>query len=199
MAPRSGNNRVSLVEGLAQEHRYPRPRCCPSATQRVRERFWVPFGSAGPSARARQMLVFMGETARPEEAATIATAVGPGANATSQALASPPRLFVVLVTRSYVQEPLQIASCLGASWIAEEPLGTADLGARSLTDGGTLLVGGPYWVKVRASDDLARACHARGARSGRRSPSLSRASKPMGSTWYRWCSPAPTTGTSSCP
>jgi SAM-dependent methyltransferase len=59
------------------------------------------------------------------------------------------------------EEPVHVAACLGATWIGDGILGTVDLLTRSLRDGGLLLVGEPYWVRVPASDDLARACHAR--------------------------------------
>ena len=63
---------------------------------------------------------------------------------------------------SYVApEPVDVAACLGATWIGDGVLGTVDLLARSLSDGGLILVGEPYWLSVPASDDLARACHAR--------------------------------------
>jgi hypothetical protein len=58
-------------------------------------------------------------------------------------------------------EPVDIASCLGATWIGDGVLGTIDLLGRSLREGGLILIGEPYWVRVPATDDLARACHAR--------------------------------------
>jgi SAM-dependent methyltransferase len=58
-------------------------------------------------------------------------------------------------------EPVEIASCLGATWIGNGVLGTIDLLGRSLLGGGLTLVGEPYWVRVPATDDIARACHAR--------------------------------------
>jgi SAM-dependent methyltransferase len=57
--------------------------------------------------------------------------------------------------------PVDVAACLGATWIGGGLLGTVDLLSRSVRDGGLVLVGEPYWVRVPASDDLARACHAR--------------------------------------
>jgi SAM-dependent methyltransferase len=58
-------------------------------------------------------------------------------------------------------EPVDIAACLGATWIGDGIFGTVDLLARSLRGGGMMLIGEPYWVSVPATDDLARACHAR--------------------------------------
>jgi SAM-dependent methyltransferase len=57
-------------------------------------------------------------------------------------------------------EPVDIAACLGATWIGGGVLGTVDLLSRSLRSGGLILVGEPYWVRIPATDDLARACHA---------------------------------------
>jgi SAM-dependent methyltransferase len=58
-------------------------------------------------------------------------------------------------------EPVDVASCIGATWIGDGVLGTIDLLRRSLRDGGLVLVGEPYWLRVPATDEIARACHAR--------------------------------------
>lgn len=58
-------------------------------------------------------------------------------------------------------EPVDVATCLGATWIGDGILGTVDLLRRSLREGGLVVVGEPYWVRVPATDDLARACHSR--------------------------------------
>jgi SAM-dependent methyltransferase len=58
-------------------------------------------------------------------------------------------------------EPVDVASCLGATWIGNGIFGTIDLLGRSLRNGGLILIGEPYWVRIPATDDLARACHAR--------------------------------------
>ncbi len=58
-------------------------------------------------------------------------------------------------------EPVDVAACIGATWIGDGVLGTIDLLARSVRDGGLILIGEPYWIRVPATDDLARACHAR--------------------------------------
>lgn len=58
-------------------------------------------------------------------------------------------------------EPADVAACLGATWIGGGVLGTIDLLRRSLRDGGLILVGEPYWVRVPATDEVARSCHAR--------------------------------------
>lgn len=56
------------------------------------------------------------------------------------------------------EQPVDVASCLGATWIGGGILGTIDLLSRSVLPGGLVLVGEPYWVRVPATDELARAC-----------------------------------------
>lgn len=58
-------------------------------------------------------------------------------------------------------EPVDVAACVGATWIGNGVLGTIDLLSRSLRDGGMVLVGEPYWIRVPETDELAKACHAR--------------------------------------
>lgn len=59
-------------------------------------------------------------------------------------------------------EPFHVAACLGATpWIGGGVLETIDLLIRSLHSDGLILIGEPYWVRVPATDNLARACHAR--------------------------------------
>ena len=69
-------------------------------------------------------------------------------------------------------EPVDVASCLGATWIGGDVLGTLDLLARSVREGGMLLVGEPYWLRVPDTDELARACHARDREEWRTLPEL---------------------------
>jgi SAM-dependent methyltransferase len=57
-------------------------------------------------------------------------------------------------------EPVDIAACLGATWIGGGPLGTIDLLARSLRPGGMVLVGEPFWIKEPETEDVVRGCHA---------------------------------------
>ncbi|MEV4150109.1 class I SAM-dependent methyltransferase [Amycolatopsis sp. NPDC049691] len=44
-------------------------------------------------------------------------------------------------------DPVDIAACVGASWIGGGVAGTVDLLRRSLRPGGVLLIGEPYWRK----------------------------------------------------
>lgn len=53
-------------------------------------------------------------------------------------------------------DPVDVAACLGATWIAGGVLGTADLLERSLRPGGLALVGEPFWTAVPPDDATAR-------------------------------------------
>ena len=57
-------------------------------------------------------------------------------------------------------EKVGVAACLGATWIAGGVAGTIELLAQSLSPGGIILIGEPYWRQVPPTDDIARACHA---------------------------------------
>ena len=76
-----------------------------------------------------------------------------------------PRPFVIRESTHRIHNPMTPAKLarLGEALLLQpgQPLGTADLLAQSLRERGTVLVGEPYWVQVPASDELARACHAR--------------------------------------
>jgi len=54
-------------------------------------------------------------------------------------------------------DQVDVAACLGATWIGNGVFGTIDLLARSLREGGLILVGEPYWVRIPATDAIARA------------------------------------------
>ncbi|MFD7657370.1 SAM-dependent methyltransferase [Actinosynnema sp. NPDC059797] len=55
-------------------------------------------------------------------------------------------------------EPVDVAACLGATWIGDGVPGTVDLLRRSLRPGGLMLVGHPYWRLDPPDDATARAC-----------------------------------------
>lgn len=57
-------------------------------------------------------------------------------------------------------EKVDVAACLGASWIAGGVAGTIALLARSLRPGGIILIGEPYWRQLPPTEDVARQCHA---------------------------------------
>ncbi len=57
-------------------------------------------------------------------------------------------------------EKVDVAACLGATWIGAGVAGTIELLARSLRPGGILLIGEPYWRKLPPTEEVARGCHA---------------------------------------
>lgn len=57
-------------------------------------------------------------------------------------------------------EPVDLAACVGATWIGNGVAGTVDLLAKSLRPGGLMLIGEPYWRREVPDEETARACHA---------------------------------------
>lgn len=57
-------------------------------------------------------------------------------------------------------EKVDVAACVGASWIGCGVAGTLALLARSLRSGGIILIGEPYWRQLPPSEDVARGCQA---------------------------------------
>ncbi|NKY34465.1 methyltransferase domain-containing protein [Nocardia speluncae] len=57
-------------------------------------------------------------------------------------------------------EPVDLASCVGATWIGDGVAGTAELLDRSLRPGGLMLIGEPYWRRMPPDEETAKACHA---------------------------------------
>lgn len=57
-------------------------------------------------------------------------------------------------------EKVDVAACVGASWIGGGVAGTLALLARSLRSGGIILIGEPYWRQLPPSEDVARGCQA---------------------------------------
>ena len=55
---------------------------------------------------------------------------------------------------------VDVAACVGATWIGGGVAGTIKLLARSLTTGGIILIGEPYWRQVPPTDEVAKGCHA---------------------------------------
>jgi SAM-dependent methyltransferase len=55
-------------------------------------------------------------------------------------------------------EKVDVAACLGATWIGGGVAGTIELLARSLRSGGIILIGEPYWRQLPATDDVAKGC-----------------------------------------
>lgn len=57
---------------------------------------------------------------------------------------------------------VDVAACVGATWIAGGVDGTVELLARSLHPGGIILIGEPYWRRLPPTDEVARGCLAGG-------------------------------------
>jgi SAM-dependent methyltransferase len=55
-------------------------------------------------------------------------------------------------------EKVRVAACVGATWIAGGVAGTIELLTRSLSPGGILLIGEPYWRLSPPTEDVAKAC-----------------------------------------
>jgi SAM-dependent methyltransferase len=55
-------------------------------------------------------------------------------------------------------EPVDVAACVGATWIGGGVPGTLDLLGRSLTPGGMMLVGEPYWRTVPTTPEALAGC-----------------------------------------
>ena len=57
-------------------------------------------------------------------------------------------------------DPVDIAACVGASWIGGGVAGTVDLLRRSLRPGGMMLIGEPYWRRDPPDHATVEGCHA---------------------------------------
>jgi hypothetical protein len=69
--------------------------------------------------------------------------------------------FVHDTATGYVAaEPVDVACCIGATWVGGGVTGTVELLERSLRPGGMLLIGEPYWRLDPPDQDTVEACHA---------------------------------------
>lgn len=69
--------------------------------------------------------------------------------------------FVHADAAGYVaDEPVDLASCVGATWIGGGVAGTVELLAQSLRPGGTMLIGEPYWLRTPPDQQTVEGCHA---------------------------------------
>ncbi|MBO1329953.1 cyclopropane-fatty-acyl-phospholipid synthase family protein [Streptomyces sp. VRA16 Mangrove soil] len=59
-------------------------------------------------------------------------------------------------------EPVDLAACVGATWIGGGLAGTVAQLSDSLRPGGLMLIGEPYWRRDVPDEETARACHASG-------------------------------------
>jgi SAM-dependent methyltransferase len=53
---------------------------------------------------------------------------------------------------------VDVAACLGATWIGGGVAGTIELLARSLRAGGIILIGEPYWRQLPPTEEVAKGC-----------------------------------------
>ncbi|WP_054045893.1 cyclopropane-fatty-acyl-phospholipid synthase family protein [Alloactinosynnema sp. L-07] len=57
-------------------------------------------------------------------------------------------------------EPVDLAACVGATWIGGGVTGTVELLRRSLAPGGMMLIGEPYWLREPPDQETINHCHA---------------------------------------
>ena len=57
-------------------------------------------------------------------------------------------------------ERVDVAACVGATWIGGGVAGTIELLQHSLRPGGIILIGEPYWRQLPPTEEVARGCHA---------------------------------------
>ncbi|MCK9231485.1 MAG: class I SAM-dependent methyltransferase [Syntrophales bacterium] len=55
-------------------------------------------------------------------------------------------------------EKVDVAACVGATWIGGRVAGTIELLARSLRPGGIILIGEPYWRQLPPTEAVAKGC-----------------------------------------
>lgn len=53
---------------------------------------------------------------------------------------------------------VDVAACVGATWIAGGFAGTAELLSKSLAKGGIILIGEPYWRRLPPTEEIAKGC-----------------------------------------
>jgi len=68
--------------------------------------------------------------------------------------------FIQADATDYTTEPVDLAACIGATWIGGGVSGTIELLARSIRPGGVMLIGEPFWRRQPANQQIAQACEA---------------------------------------
>lgn len=67
--------------------------------------------------------------------------------------------FIHADAAGYVSdEKVDVAACVGATWIAGGFAGTVALLAQSLCPGGIILIGEPYWRQLPPTEEVAKGC-----------------------------------------
>ncbi|MDD3289113.1 MAG: class I SAM-dependent methyltransferase [Alphaproteobacteria bacterium] len=59
-----------------------------------------------------------------------------------------------------VDEKVDVAACVGATWIGGGVRGSIELLSKSLRAEGIILIGEPYWLRLPPTEDIAQGCHA---------------------------------------
>ncbi len=69
--------------------------------------------------------------------------------------------FIHADAAGYVaEEKVDVAACVGATWIGGGVAGTVELLAKSLRPRGIILIGEPYWLQLPPTEDAAKGCQA---------------------------------------
>ena len=69
--------------------------------------------------------------------------------------------FIHADAAGYVaDEKVDVAACIGATWIGGGAAGTIKFLAKSLRTGGIILIGEPYWLQLPPTEDIAKGCSA---------------------------------------
>ncbi|MCW3149701.1 class I SAM-dependent methyltransferase [Stutzerimonas stutzeri] len=67
--------------------------------------------------------------------------------------------FIHADAAGYVaDEKVDVAACVGATWIGGGVAGTIELLTRSLHTGGIILIGEPYWRQLPPTEEVAKGC-----------------------------------------
>ena len=56
-------------------------------------------------------------------------------------------------------EKVNVAACVGATWIGGGVAGTCELLTQSLQTGGIILIGEPYWRQLPPTEEVVKGCH----------------------------------------
>ncbi|MBT2788632.1 MULTISPECIES: class I SAM-dependent methyltransferase [unclassified Halomonas] len=56
------------------------------------------------------------------------------------------------------KEKVDVAACVGATWIGGGVAGTIELLARSMRTGGIILIGEPFWRQLPPTEEIAKGC-----------------------------------------
>jgi SAM-dependent methyltransferase len=92
-------------------------------------------------------------------------------------------------------EKVGVAACVGATWIAGGVAGTIELLARSLSTGGIILIGEPYWRQLPPTEDVAKGCLANSISDFLMLPELLASFGRLATTLLKWFWLTKTVGT----